>query len=159
MIEPAHAPLFQLVRDSYGRLKLTAGGMTHQGVVPVRSFPIAAPDEGIALVGKDGHELAWIERIEDLPEPQRSLVSEELASREFTPEIKRILQVSGYVTPCTWSVQTDRGKTRLLLKTEESIRRISPNSLLIADSQGIHFLVRDVGALDAASRKMLDRFL
>ena len=151
--------MIEVARDPFGQLMLTVDGVTHQEVVPVRAFPIAAPDEGIALVGSDGHELAWIERLEDLPEPQRSLVAEELASREFTPEIRRILQVSGYVTPCTWSVETDRGSARFVLKSEESIRRLSASSLLIADSQGIHFLVRDTQALDAVSRKVLDRFL
>ena len=150
---------FDLARDSFGRLMLTTGGVTHEDVVPVRAFPIAAPDEGIALVGGDGHELAWVDRLDELPEPQRSLVAEELASREFTPEVRRILAVSGYVTPCTWSVETDRGNASFVLKSEESIRRLSPTSLLIGDSQGIHFLIRDVGALDADSRKILDRFL
>lgn len=151
--------MIELARDPFGQLMLTIDGATHPGVVPVRAFPIAAPDEGIALVGADGHELAWIEQLGDLPEPQRSLVAEELASREFMPEIRRILQVSGYVTPCTWSVETDRGNARFVLKSEESIRRLSASSLLIADSQGIHFLVRDMRTLDAASRKVLDRFL
>lgn len=156
MAKPAS---LHLARDSFGRLMLTIDGVTHEDVVPVRAFPIAAPDEAVALVGSDGHELAWVERLADLPEPQRSLVVEELASREFTPEIHRILAVSGYVTPCTWSVETDRGEVRFVLKSEEAIRRLSDSGLLIADSQGIHFLVRDTRALDAASRKMLDRFL
>ena len=150
---------FELAHDSFGRLVLTVDGMSHRGVVPVRAFPIGAPDEGIALVGSDGHELAWVDRLEDLPEPHRRLVAEELASREFTPEIRRISEVSGYVTPCTWTVETDRGNARFVLKSEESIRRLSPSSLLIADSQGIQFLVRDMRELDAGSRKVLDRFL
>lgn len=153
------APAFLLARDSFGRLSLTIDGVTHQAVVPVRAFPIAAPDEGIALVGADGHELAWVERMEELPEPQRGLLAGELALREFTPEIRRIVAVSGFVTPCTWTVETDRGSTRFVLKSEEAIRRLSPSRLLIADSQGIHFLVRDTQALDAASRRTLDRFL
>ena len=154
-----HAVPFDLGRDAFGRLVLTMEGVSHQGVVPVRAFPIAAPDEGIALVGGDGHELAWVDRLEDLPEPQRGLVAEELASREFTPEIRRIVAVSGFVTPCTWTVETDRGNARFLLKSEESIRRLSPSSLLIADSRGIQFLVRDMRELDGGSRKVLDRFL
>ena len=151
--------MIEIRRDSFGRLAVTVAGVSHRDVVPVRAFPISAPEEGVALIGSDGHELAWIERLEDLPEPERRLVSEELASREFTPEIRRILQVSGYVTPCTWLVDTDRGEVRLMLKSEESIRRLSPTSLLIADARGIHFLVRDLQALDATSRKLLDRFL
>jgi hypothetical protein len=151
--------MIDLGRDAFGRLVLTLDGATHQGVVPVRAFPISAPEESIALVGSDGRELVWIERLEELAEPQRRLLAEELAGREFTPEIRRILRVSGYVTPCTWSVDTDRGETQFVLKSEESIRRLSADSLLIADSRGIHFLVRSMSALDAPSRKVLDRFL
>jgi len=151
--------MLELHSDPFGRLVLTIDGVRHDGVVPVRAFPISAPGEGIALVGADGRELAWIGRLEDLPAPQRALVEEELAAREFTPEIRRIIRVSGYVTPCTWTVDTDRGETQFVLKSEEAIRRLPPNGLLIADGRGISFLVRDVGGLDAGSRKVLDRFL
>ena len=42
---------FELQRDSYGRLVLTTqNGERHEGVTPVRAFPIAAPDEGLSLV-------------------------------------------------------------------------------------------------------------
>ena len=151
--------MIDLHRDPFGRLVLVLDAVEHRAVVPVRAFPISASDQGIALVGAEGHELAWIERLEDLPQPQRALVEEELAAREFMPEIGRIVRVSGYVTPCTWTVETDRGETSFVLKSEEAIRRLSPHGLLIADSRGINFLVRDMRELDAGSRKVLDRFL
>jgi hypothetical protein len=151
--------MIDLRRDSFGRLVLTQEGVDHEGVVPVRAFPISSPEQGIALVGGDGRELAWVDRLEELPALQRRLLEEELAAREFTPEILRILRVSSYVTPCSWSVTTDRGPTQFILSSEESIRRLSRDSLLIADSQGLHYLVRRLSALDAASRKVLDRFL
>jgi hypothetical protein len=94
-----------------------------------------------------------------LPEASRALVREELASREFMPEIRAIRQVSSFATPSIWRVETDRGETSLVLKGEDDIRRLSPTTLLIADSHGIHFLVRDTHALDKVSRKLLDRFL
>lgn len=159
MTDDAARPAFELARDPFGRLTVTIGGVRHDHVIPVRAFPIAAPDEAISLVGGDGHELAWVPRLDALPEREQQLLAEELASRDFTPEIRCILGVSGYVTPCTWRVQTDRGETAFVLKSEESIRRLPGGSLLIADGQGIHYLLRDPGGLDAASRKVLDRFL
>ena len=61
-------PDYQLCRNAFGRLEFSASdGETHDGVVPVRSFPINAPDQGIALVDPYGHELAWIDRLADLP--------------------------------------------------------------------------------------------
>lgn len=151
---------FQLERDSYGRLVLTAeNGERHEGVTPVRAFPIAAPDEGISLVNFEGHEVGWAERIADLPDGVRGLIEEELASREFVPEIERIASVSSFACPSIWQVQTNRGAAELTLKGEEDIRRLSRTRLLIADSHGIQFLIRDRRALDQHSRRILDRFL
>lgn len=154
------APGFKLHRNAFGRLVLTtADGEVHEGVVPVRAFPIAAPEEGISLMSADGHELAWIDRLANLPPAMRGLVVDALASREFMPEIRRLRQVSTFATPSTWEVETDRGETSFVLRGEEDIRRLGPSSLLIADAHGIQFLIRDLAALDRHSRKLLDRFL
>lgn len=151
---------FQLWRDAYGRLVLaTTGGQRHVGVIPVRAFPIVAPNEGLSLVSTEGHEVGWAEHLSDLPASVRTLVEEELAAREFVPEIERILDVSSFACPSIWQVLTDRGSAQLRLKGEEDIRRLSRTRLLIADSHGIHFLLRDVTKLDRYSRKLLDRFL
>ena len=153
-------PDFQLQRDSYGRLVLTAkNGDLHVGVTPVRAFPIAAPDEGLSLVNYEGHEVAWIDHLSELPPAIAQLIEDDLASREFVPEISRISNVSSFACPSTWQVLTDRGAAELILKGEEDIRRLSGNRLLIADANGIQFLVRDLTRLDRDSRKLLDRFL
>ncbi|HPT51134.1 MAG TPA: DUF1854 domain-containing protein [Accumulibacter sp.] len=151
---------YQLRRNAFGRLEfIGADGEISEGAVPVRAFPITAPDDGIALVDPYGHELAWIDRLADLPAEVRALVESELAGREFMPEIKRIVSVSSFATPSTWEVDTERGLATLILKGEEDIRRLTPPALLIADSHGIHFLIRDRQALDQQSRRFLDRFL
>ena len=150
----------ELQRNALGRLIFTdAEGNRHEGVLPVHAFPISAPAEGVALVSADGHELAWIGNLNDLSGNTRKLVIEELASREFIPEIKQLLLVSTFATPSIWSVETDRGHTSFILKGEDDIRRLNQNSLLIADSNSIHFLIRDIQQLNKHSRKLLDRFL
>jgi len=153
-------PDFTLSRDAYGQLVLTAkNGEMHAGIVPVRAFPIAAPDEGIALINSEGHEVGWVDCLADLPPASGQLIEEELASREFVPEIEKILDVSSFACPSTWQVVTNRGSAAVLLKGEEDIRRLSPTQLMIADTHGIQFLIRDIGTLDRHSRKLLDRFL
>lgn len=151
----------QLQRNAHGRLVLTlACGTVHTDVVPVRAFPIAAPDEGLSLIGSDGHELLWIERLADVPPQPHSLLEDELALREFMPIIERICSVSSFSTPSTWRVETDRGMAQLVLKGEEDIRRLrGRNALLIAASDGVQYSVRDTAALDKASRRLLERFL
>lgn len=153
-------PNFQLQRDSYGRLVLTAeNGDIHEGVTPVRAFPIAAPDEGLSLVNYEGHEVAWIDNLADLPPAIAALIEADLASREFVPEIEGIDDVSSFACPSTWRLRTNRGPAELILKGEEDIRRLSQTRLLIADAHGIQFLIRDLSTLDRHSRKLLDRFL
>ena len=91
---------------------------------------------------------------------RQDLIRAELTTREFMPAIERIVSVSSYSTPCTWSVKTDRGDTEFVLRGDEDIRRIGKNNgLLIADAHGIQYLVRDQFALDGHSKKVLDRFL
>lgn len=154
------APDFRLTRNAFGKLVFSrTDGEVHEGITPVRAFPIQAPESGISLVSAEGHELAWINQLADLPDAERKLIEEELASREFIPEILSILQVSSFSTPSTWQVKTDRGDASFVLKGEDDIRRISIVTLLIADSHSIHFLIRDIHALDKHSRKLLDRFL
>jgi hypothetical protein len=151
---------FTLSRDSFGKLNLIdANGVLHEGVSPVRAFPIQAPEEGLSLVNTDGKEVAWLDRISDLSPEMADVVRDELAGREFMPEITRIVDVGSYACPSTWTVETDRGETEFVLRGEEDIRRIGSVSLLVSDSHGIHFLIRDQYTLDKHSKKILDRFL
>ncbi|MCV2350158.1 DUF1854 domain-containing protein [Paucibacter sp. Y2R2-4] len=161
MSENKTMAIFQkLSRNAFGRLVLTdLQGQEHRDINVVRAHPISAPDEGISLLGSDGHELAWIDRLSDLPATDRELLTAELASREFVPMIQRIKEVSTFSTPSQWTVETDRGETRFILKTEEDIRRLGEGRLLISSSHGLQLMVQDRFALDRPSKKILERFL
>lgn len=151
---------FQLSRNSFGKLTLTTEeGEVHEGVSPVRAFPIQAPSQGISMVLGDGKEVGWIDDMATLAPQVRELVADELEGREFMPEILQVTDVSSYATPCTWFVKTDRGDTEFTLKGEEDIRRIGDASLLVSDNHGINFLIRDMYTIDKHTRKILDRFL
>ena len=148
-----------LAQDALGRLLLTTPDGLQVTVTAVRNFPITAPDDGLSLVNTEGKELAWIDRLTELDEPLKTLILQDLAQREFTPEIRRIIKISSRATPSTWDIETDRGLTRLTLKGEEDIRRLSLSTLLITDSSGVQFLLRDLRSLDRHSRRQLDHFL
>ncbi len=144
-----------LHRDDFGRLLLDG-----EAVTPVRAHPISAPDEGISLVGADGHERLWIPRLDGLPAAGRELVEGVLQAREFHPVLQRLVAVSTFSTPSQWTVETDHGQLQFFLKSEEDIRRIgNEGRLLITSSHGLQLQVPDRWALDRASRKLLERFL
>ncbi len=136
---------FQIERDAFGRLVLIDGeGLRHVGVLPVRAFPLSAPDDGLSLVGSDGRELLWVDRIDALPESWRALLSHEFAARDFAPTLLKLHKVSSF---------------GVVLKAEEDIRRLEGGALLIASAHGVQFRIPDVKALDRGSRKLLERFL
>lgn len=150
---------YQLLRNSLGQLVLIdAQGVQHLDVYPVRAFPITAPEAGVALMNQSGKEVFWYTSTAQIPKDELQLIEEELAALEFMPVIEKITKVSTFATPSIWDIETDRGPTRIRLKGEEDIRRIAGNTLLIADSNGLQFLIKDPTQLDKASKKLLDRF-
>lgn len=151
---------FDLQRDTFGRWVLQLpDGTRHVPVTALRAYPVSAPDEGVALMDADGHEIFWIDALDQLAPALRSQVIQALNEREFLPEILQLTDVSSFATPSTWSVLTDRGSTQFLLKGEEDIRRLTGTVLLINDANGVQFMIRDLAAMDKHSRKLLDRFL
>lgn len=138
---------------------VSAEGVRYDHVLAVRSFPVAAPDEAVAVVDVDGKELLWIPHLSELSSSVRSNIQKAMTQREFMPQILKLYGVSSFVTPSTWDIETDRGRTSLLLKGEEDIRRLSGTVLLVTDGHGVQFLIRDLAQMDRFSRKLLDRFL
>jgi len=154
-----HQNQHTLERDTLGRLILIdASGVRHVGVYPVRAFPITAAGAGISIMDQSGKELCWFDAVSAIPGLELGLIEEEMAAREFMPVIEKITKVSTFATPSIWDIETDRGPTRIRLKGEEDIRRIAGNTLLIADSNGLQFLIKDATQLDKVSKKLLDRF-
>jgi len=94
-----------------------------------------------------------------LPETLHALLEEELARREFVPVIRRVRNVSSYLEPAEWEVETDRGLTRVALRTEDDVRRLGPYRALVLDAQGIRYLVPDTRELDAYGRRAVERYL
>jgi hypothetical protein len=151
---------FELHNDAWGRLVLVeAGGKRHLGVEPIRGFPITDPRCCISICDAEGHEVVWIEILDDLPAPVRQVLEESLAGREFLPVVKRILTISTLVEPSEWEVETDRGRTRFILNNEDDVRRLEGNRALVIDANGIRYLIPDLRLLDAHSRRVLERYL
>jgi hypothetical protein len=151
---------FNLQRDAFGRWVLVMpDGSRHAPVTALRAYPVTSPEQGIALMDAEGHELFWIKDLTQLNAAVRTIVLQALNEREFLPEILRLEGVSSFATPSTWTVLTDRGVNQFLLKGEEDIRRLTGTVLLINDADGVQYMIRDLAVMDKHSRKLLDRFL
>jgi len=151
---------FTLSRNTFGQLCLQIeGGKFYEQVLPVKAFPISLPGECIAIVDRDGHELVWLDDLNQVSADNQIIIKEELANREFMPVLTGISEVSSFATPSTWTVETSRGATQFVLKGEEDIRRISKDTYLISDNHGVQYLIDNIQLLDKHSRRLLDRFL
>lgn len=156
-----HTLELQLARNAHGRLTLRLpDGSVHEPITPVRAFPLAAPLEGISLLGNDGKEIYWLEHLDHLSPSAREVLESEFAVREFVPRIERIVSMDAISVPSAWTVMTDKGTSVLTLKAEEDIRKLDGgHHLLITSREGMQYRIVDVRTLDKASQKILERFL
>lgn len=83
----------------------------------------------------------------------------DLRRREFTPIVTRIVHMSALTEPSRWDVETDRGRTQFLLGAEEDVHRLDEHRAIIMDTHGVRYLIPDIRALDAHSRRVMERFL
>ncbi|MFM7072018.1 MAG: DUF1854 domain-containing protein [Planctomycetota bacterium] len=148
---------FSLHRDPWGRLVLElADGRRIVGATAARMFPVSSPDGPIALCDGTGHEITWIKQLDDAQPAIRELIEDELSRRDFIPVIRRIVAVSSLSEPCEWHVETDRGPTKFILKSEEDVHRIGPHRAIIIDARGLRFLLDNAEKLDAPSRRFAE---
>ena len=150
---------FGLRYDAWGKVVLHLDGAEHAGVEIARAFPITSPRHMVSVCSAEGRELLWIEELDAVPAEARAVIEEELARRDFVPVLRRVLRVSAAVEPSEWEVETDRGVTKFLLNSEEDVYPLTGGRALITDSHGIRYLINDLNALDASSRRLLERYL
>lgn len=137
---------------------IDADGVRHENLRPVRLFPLTDPRHWISLVDEKGREAACIEDLSTLDAAQRSLLEAALARRDFVPVIRRITAITRATEGHDWHVETDRGPTIFRIETDESIQSLGGSRLVIIDKAGTRHLIPDVAALDAESRRKLERY-
>lgn len=151
---------WRLLESTQGKLALYKGDvLVADQVMPVLAFPFSAPTESISIVDEYSKEMAWIENLDDLDTESQNAVNGYLAVREFRPTVLRITSVSTYSTPSVWTLETDRGACKFELPSDESIRRLGGNRLVLTHANGMQFIIEDLFALDARSRQILARFM
>jgi hypothetical protein len=147
-------------RDDWGRLVVVLeNGKRYVGVEPVRCFPLSDPSNSIALLDADGREIVTLPSLDALNLEAQKVVENELAMREFVPVIKRVVSTTNPNPPCRWSVETDRGSTSFQLESEDDIRKLGSDSVLIVDSNGIRYSIPQIKQLDAATQRIVHRLV
>ena len=157
--DPSPAPAWRLVRRPHGHVDFVdAAGKIFTDVDVLRAVPVTAPPGPVAIVSADGDELAWLDSLEQVPEPLRGSIGAELATREFLPVIERIEAISDDDPPA-WSVATDRGQRRFILASIDDIDRLPDGSAFVVDATGVRYRIADIAALDATSLRLLEKMM
>lgn len=150
----------ELVRDNWGRLTLVgADGERTVDVAAVPLFPTSDPGLWISICDGAGRELVCIPDPEQLPPKSREVLREELSRRAFMPLIQRILHVSGNAEPTEWRVATDRGETRFALQSDDQVRLLGEQKVMIIDANGVRYLIPNYHDLDAKSRRIIEWYV
>lgn len=156
----AQTPPFGLSRDAAGRLMLIdAEGVRHENVHPRRAFPLTDPDHWISFRDERGQELVLVDNPERLPEQVRGILLDELERREFVPRTFNVHSIRSEPDALVWDVETDRGRTSFRMEGEDHIHLLEGGRVLLTDVHGIRYLIADIRALDAGSRRKLERYV
>jgi hypothetical protein len=160
MASTEKVPALHLACDPFGRLIATLpDGRKLAGLLPARCFPLTAPLENISLCDERGREVFCVERLDALDDASRTLLLQELGRQEFIPTVHRVLSISPTSPRSVWEVETDRGPARFTIPGEDAIRRVEPSGAMLTDDHGVRYLMPDIEAMDAKSRKLLRRYL
>lgn len=148
---------FSLTRQD-GQLFYRDGKET--SLVPVRIFLVAPLSAGTSVISimhaKQKKELVLLQSLDGLDEESRDILEEEIRYKYFFPEITKVNEISIYLGGYYWDVMTDRGAKKFLLKSPvTSVRWLTEQRLLLTDTDGLHYEIPDILALDHKSQKSL----
>jgi hypothetical protein len=146
-------------------LSLTVDGEKHYRRVILRScFPVSQETRYLSVRDASGEEQSEIGVIEDwqsLDESDREAVAEELGLHYFVPAIQRVVGVKDELGFLYWTVDTDKGHKEFVMRNNviRHAREVSPGRWLLIDVNQARYEVPDIGAMDRASQKLIQRYL
>jgi len=150
----------RIERDAAGQLiaYVKGSGEPRVGVRIARCFPWTLPETYVSILDKDGKEIALLNSLDSLGEKSRAVVAEELRDKAFNPKIRRIVDHSNEFGVISITAETDRGEVTFQVRSREDIRYLSPTRALFRDADGNVYELPDLMALDAASRRWIERY-
>jgi hypothetical protein len=143
-----------------GRLFVKRPGTDEEVVVTVRYLrPITAPGE-IVFLDEKNREVATLEGVDALTPDQRPLVERALRERYHLLTIERVEDIDVRFGTRYWRVHTDGGPRWFTLRElGKNVTWITDRHVLLRDTAGNRYQIRDLAALDARSRREVSRAL
>jgi len=148
-----------------GFVGLRYNGEVYPHVILRRVMPLQMPLEYISVADPDNKEIGILKAVSDLSAAQQEIVTQELDSRYYCPEVLEVLSVQdklGYVYMET-RLKNQQGKeykkNYAVKDVSRNIRMLTPTSVIIFDVDGNRYLIPDVRKLNRQSMRKLDAYL
>lgn len=124
-----------------------------------RCFPWSVPDCYVSIRNKDGKEIALARTLEELDEPTRQIVLEELHDKVFNPKILSVSEFKREFDVTRITAKTDRGEVTFQIRSRDDVRVLAEGRALFRDVDGNTYELQDLSKLDPVSQKhLLDFF-
>ncbi len=120
-----------------------------------RCFPWSAPGRWISLRDAEEQEVALVRDVAQLSASSRRALLMALAEAGFVLDIEAVEEVEDEIEIRNFRVRTSQGPRRFQTLRDEWPSRLPGGGWLLRDGAGDLYRVRDLKALDAASRKRL----
>lgn len=121
-----------------------------------RLFPVTGLRRYIALVDKNGDEVAVIRNIDELLPDSKKAVEDCLNEYYMIPRITRFIEMSEKFSIWIWTAETDRGICSFEIRNHlTAVKPLYDGRILIKDANDNRYEIPDVNKLDKKSLKML----
>lgn len=121
-----------------------------------RLFPITGLNKYIALMDREGNEIAVIRDINDLMPESKAAVESCLYEYYMIPKIKRFLKMSEKFKIWMWTAETDKGIYTFEIRNHlTAVKPLYDGRVLIKDANDNRYEIPDIQKLDKKSRKLL----
>ncbi|MBM4017161.1 MAG: DUF1854 domain-containing protein [Planctomycetes bacterium] len=139
------------------------GERIYGGVYAAYAFPVAHPDEYIALIHTGGEEEVEIGIIRDLsefPDADAALVRQALERRYFVHTITGIRRVGWKYGFVNMDVQTDKGPADILIPwRHDRAFDYGRRGKVLIDVEGNRYLIPDLEELPVRQREEFQRYI
>ena len=145
-----------------GFISLEFGGKKYDRVLIFRAFPFSEANQFLSVRESTGRnaEIGIIKNLDDIAADEAEIIVRDLKLRYFLPKIKNVRSVKTEHGHSTFSVTTDYGSMRFIIRgSGDAVTRLSDSRLIFTDIDGNRFEIEDINSLSAAEIKKINLFL
>lgn len=157
LLEPSQT---KVIRKEGGALELRYREEVYYPIRVKRAFPLTNPQNYIVFLKENNKQIGMVEDVNDLDEESRKNILEELDVVFFIPQIKRIIWVKERFGSSRWKVETDRGIKEFATRSlHESVKELEDGHIVITDTEGLQYEIKDINSLPRKSRAILGKIV